>query len=346
MRVNFVGDIGVFQKYEKIEVNPFDIVTLPEADFHIGNFEFIIHKGRKKSYYDVQKRYSCSYDFFSKLNVDRFSGFGLANNHSMDYGLEGAEDTIKLLEEKNVKVFGFSKDQTFNIGTFEKDGIKLGIIAFVKEGRWSKRNYGFGPDSYDVPAICELISDQKRNFDHLVVFPHWGTELVEIPDHADTVNAKLFIDAGASAVVGHHPHISQGIETYNGGLIAYSLGSFIYIPEEELGYSSDRENRNISICMNLDFDKEGIRSFKPYYYRYDPIQRIPVQYNGELSEKYALYLNSHIYNEKAYADQVRTGLVRREIRSFLIRFKTAPLRTLISYLGLLNISRIKKLTGR
>jgi len=346
MRVNFVGDIGIFRKYEELKLDPFERVSLPEADLNIGNFEFIMHKGRKKLFYDVQEGYSCSHQYLSTLKVDRFSGYGLANNHCLDYGLEGAEDTIELLESHHVKVFGFSNDASYRLGSFEKNGITMGVLAFVKEGRWSKNNHGFGPDSYDVSAVCEVIRAGKEQYDHLVVFPHWGTELIEIPDKADRENARRFIDAGASAVVGHHPHISQGIETYRGGLIAYSLGSFIYIPEEELGYSPDQENRDISICMHIEFNKQGIVASKAHFYRYDPAQKIPVILGDGLAEEYAAYLNNHIDDDALYHQQVRRGLLRREINSFLKRFRHAPLKTMTNYLRLLSFSRLRKLTGR
>jgi len=62
----------------------------------------------------------------------------------------------------------------------------------------------------------------------VVVILHWGTELAEAPDHAQRAFARALIDAGVDAVIGHHPHVLQGIEKYRNGVIVYSLGNFVF----------------------------------------------------------------------------------------------------------------------
>ncbi len=343
MKVNFVGDIGIFKKYEVLGIDPVQHVVLPESDLTIGNFEFIVANNRAKFFYDVRENYSCSAAFFETVNIGRFDGLGMANNHSLDYGFEGAEDTMTLLRKKGVTVFGFSTGTGFTTGVFEKQGIRLSIIACVKAGRWSKEKHGFGPDSYDPEKICREIAVQRKTSDHVVVFPHWGTELIEIPDQEDIENARQFIDSGASAVIGHHPHISQGIETYSNGLIAYSLGSFIYIPEEELGYSKKNINREISICLTVNFSKNRITAFNPSYYRYDAETKVPVLQSGSFVENYANFLNKNISNRDSYRKQLRSVLLKREWRSFLLRFREKPFATVYAYIGFLNPKKIKKL---
>jgi len=343
MRINFVGDVGIFRKFEEHEIDPFEGVYLPAADLNIANFEFIISKERKRFFYDVQDQYSCSYEYLERLSVDRFDGFGLANNHSLDYGLEGALDVIEFMNEKGVSAFGFSTTAEYSIGSLSQDGITVGIIAFVKEGRWSKNKHGFGPDSYDPDQICKLIRQNKNEFNHLIVYPHWGTELVEIPDVRDTENARRFIDAGATAVIGHHPHISQGIETFNGGVIAYSLGSFIYIPEQELGYSADHKNRDVSICLQLELGEERMLSYRAHYYRYNKQTMIPEPVEDDHAKEYAKYLNENVFNRDLYRQQVKKDLLRRELRSFLHRFRAKPFQTIWNYSKLMRVSKLKKM---
>ncbi|NJK87716.1 MAG: hypothetical protein HC906_18815 [Bacteroidales bacterium] len=99
-KINFLGDIGLFRRYEKLNIDPFSGIQLPQADYSIGNFEFIVSKNRNKNFYDVQEKYSCSFSYAEKLNLNVFSGFSLANNHCLDYGLNGALDTIDLLQRK------------------------------------------------------------------------------------------------------------------------------------------------------------------------------------------------------------------------------------------------------
>ena len=345
MKINFLGDIGIFKKYEELNIDPFE-VQLPESDLNIGNFEFIIHKNRRKFFNDVQERYSCSYDYLNKLRFDKFHGFSMANNHCLDYGLEGALDTINIINKKGIQVFGFSNEANYSIGKFEFNGVKIGIIACVKKGRWSKETFGYGPDSYNTELIRDEIRNNLNSFDHLIIYPHWGTELISVPDIRNTKNAKAFIDAGASAVIGHHPHVSQGIEQYKNGLIAYSLGSFIYVHEDEIGYSQKNLNRHISICLNIEFSKSAIVGYTSYYYRYDQNTKIPKVIDKESIKEYIDYLDDNIYNHKLFKQEIRKVLILREIRSFWERFKSNPIITLGNYLKHIITFGLRKFFNR
>lgn len=341
MKINFVGDIGLFKTFEDLQIDPFNETILPDSNLNIGNFEFVIPDNRTKAYYDVQEKYSCSYDYLKKLRIDKFHGFGLANNHSLDYGLEGALDTITSIKNAGIQVFGFSNDMNYSLGKFEAEGIKVGIIGCVKKGRWSKEIYGYGPDSYYTNLIVDLIRKNRNDFDHLVVYPHWGKELISVPDIQDTESAKAFIDAGASAVIGHHPHVPQGVERYKHGFIAYSLGSFIYVHEDELGYSKRLTKRHISICVTIDFSARDITAFSCHYYQYNQKTRIPEMVDSESMRVYANYLNDNIYNNKLYRQEIRRILFVREVISFWERFKSSPIKTIANYI-IITVSLVKK----
>lgn len=341
--INFVGDIGIFRKFEELNIDPIDKVQLPVSDLNIGNFEFVIPREKKKLFYDVQEKYSCSFDYLEKLKVEKFQGLGIANNHSVDYGLEGAMDSITYLKKRGIKVFGFSDNTGYSVGEFEFNGIRIAVIACAKKGRWTKEKHGFGPDTYDATGICHKITEIKARYHHVIVFPHWGTELVEIPDAADILNAKKFIDVGASAVIGHHPHVPQGIELYKKGIIAYSLGSFIFLPDEVLGYTKDKLSQEVSICINIHFSENEIKSFKPVYYRYNKKTKIPEIIRSHELNNYPKFLNENIYNQKLFHHQVRKVLLKREFYSFLRRFKANPIKTVFNYLKIFKLKHLLKL---
>jgi len=340
--LNFVGDIGLFREYQSKGINPFAEITLPESDFSVGNFEFIIPNDRKKYYFDTQETYAIEYEYLRSLKLVHFNAFGLANNHCMDYGKEGIEDVIKVFEDQDIHYFGVGEDD-FNVLKFNIQGIAFALLGCVKKGRWSKsQEMPFGPDTYDPERIITRIISLKDKVDHVIVYPHFGTELVDIPDPLDVANSRRFIDNGAIAVIGHHPHIIQGIEKYKDGVIAYSLGSFIYIPENELGYSKDQgEKRDFSICLNLQFDKTRLVGIDPVYYKYDKDLKIPVKTDEE--NDYFVELNEMIYNPKAYHKRVREVLFKRELFSFYQRFKKSPLSTIKHYANYLNIKHIRKM---
>jgi len=329
VEINFLGDIALFKKYELLNIDPLDKILLPKSDYNIANFEFIIPNNRNKYFYDVNPNYKISFEYLKQLNINKIQAYSLANNHSMDYGIEGLDDVKNILSDKNIKTFGFG-NKRINPLLFEINGISFCIIGCVKNGRWSKiKNNNIGPDSYDKKIINEYIVKYKENVDHIIIYPHWGTELVEIPQEDDIKNAKEFIDKGASAVIGHHPHTIQGIEKYKDGIIAYSLGSFIYIPEEELGYTKEPHERNYSICLNLKFSKNNIINSKPCFYKYDKNSKLPIKDNSKKIIEYFDYLNKNINNSNLYNKKVKSVLLKREIYAFFTRFKSNPLKTSI-----------------
>lgn len=342
VRLNFVGDIALFKEFQDRNIDPFKLIVLPESDYNIGNFEFIIPLKRDKYFFDVSDQYAVGYDYFTSLELNRFNAFSMANNHCMDYGWEGLEDVIKVFEKKGISSFGVGSDE-FNILKFELNGISFAIIAVVKSGRWSRSaEIPSGPDPYNIDAIIEKIRYLKSSTNHVIVFPHFGTELVDIPDPDDVKNARLMIDNGATAVIGHHPHIIQGIENYKNGIIAYSLGSFIYIPENEGGYSRNQsKNRNFSICLNLSFNKDGIASAEPVFYRYDEKSSIPLLFEGRIP--YFDEVNNLVNNSKAYYSRIRKELLSRELTGFYQRFKKNPFKTIKHYLSYLKFKHIKKI---
>jgi poly-gamma-glutamate capsule biosynthesis protein CapA/YwtB (metallophosphatase superfamily) len=317
--INFFGDIAIFKKYEQMRIDPFKEVCLSNADYNIGNFEMVIPNNREKEFFDVQPQYVCSYSYFESLFVGKFQALGLANNHCLDYGLPGVKDTVELLTKKGVKTFGFSENNDNDLFFFRVNDITFCIIAFVKNGRWSKPHFGYGPNHYDSDKIKELIRNNKASCDHIIVYPHWGTELVDVPDPIDVRLAREFIDTGASAVIGHHPHVIQGIERYKTGVIAYSLGSFIYISEEEAGYNkTDYINRNLSLCLNCSFNKDTLISCSPIYYKHNDELLLPKQISSDSNEyvDYINKLNCNLGDINIYKQKLRDSLLKREIRAF------------------------------
>ena len=138
----------------------------------------------------------------------------LANNHSHDYGDQSYEDTIQYLEADGITTFGY--DRTAVMGV---KGIKVGLIGIYE------LKDGLGRQQQVIDTIRE-VKDQGAQV--IIVSFHWGTEKSNIPDDIQKTLAHLAIDQGADLVVGHHPHVLQGIEKYQGKNIVYSLGNFCF----------------------------------------------------------------------------------------------------------------------
>ena len=138
----------------------------------------------------------------------------LANNHSSDYGEKSYEDTISALEGAGIRHFGFEDTAVFTV----KD-VKVGIF-----GIYELDEYGG-----IAPEVTKRIDELKQEeCDIIVGIFHWGYEYRTCPDQDQVNLGHQAIDEGADLVVGHHPHIIEGIEYYNGKPIVYSLGNFCF----------------------------------------------------------------------------------------------------------------------
>lgn len=138
----------------------------------------------------------------------------LANNHSHDYGDQSYEDTIQYLEAAGITTFGYDRTAVMDV-----KGIKVGLIGIYE------LKDGIGRQQQVIDTIQEV---KNQGAQVIIVSFHWGTEKSNIPDDAQKTLAHLAIDQGADLVVGHHPHVLQGIEKYQGKNIVYSLGNFCF----------------------------------------------------------------------------------------------------------------------
>lgn len=138
----------------------------------------------------------------------------LANNHSHDYGDQSYNDTMENLENAGITTFGYDRTAVMDV-----KGIKVGLIGIYE------LKDGLGRQQQVIDTIQEV---KNQGAQVVIVSFHWGTEKSNIPDDTQKTLAHLAIDQGADLVVGHHPHVLQGIEKYQGKNIVYSLGNFCF----------------------------------------------------------------------------------------------------------------------
>lgn len=138
----------------------------------------------------------------------------IANNHSYDYGESGFQDTVTNIENAGIKSFGYDSTALMDV-----KGAKVGLagIYVLRDGMEREQQL--------KDKIAELKSQGAQV---IIVSFHWGSEKENYPDDTQKALAHIAIDEGAHLVVGHHPHVLQGIETYNGRKIVYSLGNFCF----------------------------------------------------------------------------------------------------------------------
>ncbi len=187
-------------------------------------------------------------DILKEMGVDIVS---LANNHALDYGVDALLDTFTTLEEAGIDYVGAG----VNIDRAKAPiyyTINDTTIAYVAASRVIYAMDWYASDTrpgmigtYDPALFVESIKEAKENSDFVVAYVHWGKENThELLDYQINM-AKIYIDAGADAVIGCHPHVMQGIEFYKGKPIAYSLGNYWF-------NSSKRESGLLKIYLNPD----------------------------------------------------------------------------------------------
>ena len=152
--------------------------------------------------------------YVSILTDGSVEAANLANNHSQDYGQQSLEDTKTALDGAGITHFGYDETAVIDV-----KGVKVGLVGIYELYDHMER----------AQQLKDNIAKVKEEGAQLVIVSfHWGNEKETVPDSNQTQLGHMAIDAGADLVVGHHPHVLQGIEKYNGKFIVYSLGNFCF----------------------------------------------------------------------------------------------------------------------
>lgn len=153
-------------------------------------------------------------DYTKILTEGSVEAANLANNHSRDYGEQSYTDTIAALDAAGIVNFGYDRTAVMDV-----NGVKVGLVGTYELAE------GMGCEE-EMIANIKAVEDQGAQI--VIVSFHWGIERENYPDETQVNLAHSAIDHGADLVLGHHPHVLQGIEVYNGKNIVYSLGNFCF----------------------------------------------------------------------------------------------------------------------
>ncbi|MCQ6558532.1 CapA family protein [Paenibacillus mendelii] len=240
IRLSFVGDILLAASVDKLmQAKGYDfpyVKALPflkEPDLTAGNLETpITERGIPAA--DKKFVFKGSPKSLPALKEAGFDVISLANNHTLDQGVEGLLDTIGYLDEIGLPNMGGGSDdkEAFQPVILEAKGIKVAYVGVsrvlpVTEWKATKNRAGVA-ESYDSTQAKATIRSAKEQADLVIVMVHWGIERADNPDKNQKQLARDYIDAGADLVIGSHPHVLQGFEQYKGKWISYSLGNFIF----------------------------------------------------------------------------------------------------------------------
>ena len=184
----------------------------------------------------------------------------LANNHSLDYGHDGLQETIRHLEQADLAVIGTENEGSEPAALIEEvGGLRLAFLAFnavpdpqskmpcaAPEGCWPR------PATWDEQRSAAAIRAARAAADGVIVSVHWGFEYEPLPDPYQETIAAAMLAAGADLILGHHPHVPQRIATEGEQVVAYSLGNFLF------DQGQDATGRGLA--LRAFFDSEGLRA--------------------------------------------------------------------------------------
>lgn len=201
---------------------------LQEADLSLVNLECILGSGGKPIQKDGPPM-SAPADMVKGLTAVPFDVVCLANNHIMDYGEAGLSNTLAVLKANQLVGIGagMTLDEARQPFARTIQGAKVSILN-VAEGEEGASRGGAGVAPLDMDTLRREIGRLKQENDVVIVIAHAGRENVPFPPPYVQAAYRAMIEMGADMVIAHHPHAPQGVELYQNGLIAYSLGNFAF----------------------------------------------------------------------------------------------------------------------
>ena len=235
------GDV-LMERSERLGLDPFESIEPPlgSSDLSVVNVEMAIS--------DRGTPHDKTYVFRAPPSAARRIAAGgvrvanLANNHAMDYGGDALSDTIDLLEGAGVATIGAGGniDEAYRYRILTTGG---GVsVAFVGASLIVPSNFAAGSSTPGVASahppglarVLDTIRAAGAAADAVVAIVHWGIERDPCPDDAQRLLARQLLDAGADAVIGHHPHVLQPVVFTGEKLVAFSLGNFIWEPRQHM----------------------------------------------------------------------------------------------------------------
>ncbi|MEQ9365686.1 MAG: CapA family protein [Leptospirales bacterium] len=180
----------------------------------------------------------------------------LGNNHSMDMGRAGLRRTLRALRRAGIGSVGSGENSALAPGPFlfSRGGVSFAVLSYSGIGEASTFSTRSRPGvaAMSDKSIYQSVRAARRNADQVIVSLHWGNEYYPRADRKQVRFARALIDAGATAIIGHHPHVPQGIEVYRGRIICYSLGNFLF------GSINEDQTHNIVVQLEVDPKRKQI----------------------------------------------------------------------------------------
>lgn len=296
MSFNFIETIPAKEKIHAFMREPAELFQM--ADFSIVNLENVF--GERNEHTPIVKdgpNLISSADYAEYIRALSPTVVGIANNHTMDYGVAPMRQTKALLESEGYLCIGAGENlqEAYRPAILEKDGVKVALIAICENEFGGAGENAPGTASYRLDCVTrEILAARSQEMLPIIYF-HTGHEGYPFPSPRRREICRHFVDVGAAAVICMHAHCPQGYETYSGAPIVYGMGNFYFphfpnvTPAWYHGYVAE---------LNLSH-KEVSLSIHPY--RFDSAITFLHREEKAWFERYMDYINAPIESEEALA---------------------------------------------
>lgn len=262
------------------------------SDFTFANLEGPIKGSGYNS--GTSLRFGFNEDVAGFLKSYGFNLLSITNNHAVDQGWDGRDTTISALNLNGISWCGHPSEADPNSVYYSNVGDKRVAVLCFQDVTYK----------LDDEAAVNLIKSVRGNVDYLIVSVHWGYEYKHKPDFATQIEpAHAFIDAGADFIIGHHPHVVQSFEIYNGKFIFYSLGNFVFDQ-----YWSVPTQEELALGIVLEDSGASLKS-KVYLFPMKSDKSQPrLMTDKELADWIELFISYGDYSEEIKA-QIRSRIL-------------------------------------
>ena len=324
MKLSFLGDVVLNKEYS---------IDFPLQDF-IFNLEHPLSCDGIPAKNKVNKCEERSYieETFGKLPL----AVNLANNHIADYGNIAFEKTIEFLRNNKIAYFGAgNKNNNYNNPAYVYfEGKKIALLGYscpTTSPVFGEEELN-GSAPLDQEKVLNDIESCHGNSDYIIINLHWGDENIRYPKPDDVRKARMFIDAGADLIVGHHAHVIQSFEKYKGKYIFYGLGHFLFPYQDRPANYDGEKFQNIYSPKEEQANREGLvvdmdKDLNIAYFT--------IMFNGKCVEPYNTNIPGWIpKTQKQYDLYLKFRQKQKMVESFIKNPKLPSVKQIKRFLGL------------
>lgn len=290
--------------------------TLNDCDILFGNLESVLSNQDKIENNLTSCELRGKPVYCEILKTAGFDVLAFANNHATQHGVNAFYDTVENININNMFCLGMDVDGWSNVFSYKNSNVDLAMIGFsLRKDKYLNGDlpYAFG----DETKILQQVSSLRGLGKTVVVSLHWGEEYLHYPSASQIAFGHKVIDSGASLLLGHHPHVLQGIERYNEGYIVYSLGNFVF--------DKWQKPQKETMLLDCSLSRNGV----------ERISAIPVLIGDKYqpclakgADRRNLEMKIEQYSENVadnstenYSEQVRNAYLKFRLQSYLYFLK-------------------------